>query len=309
MTSRELLYVKTIADEKSITGAARKLYVAQPSLSQALQKLEDQIGTPLFKRTTGGLTLTYAGERYYYMACQILKMYENFEIEVSDINNLKTGRIHFGITNHLGMLLLPQTMKRFQEICPFVEVQVAEDTTAILEKRLLSGELDFLVMHAPAQTQETRIQYEILQRDPFVVVLSPDHPLVEKAVPREGSPYPVLDIRLLAGEPMIRLNPEQRIRQVTDTVLRRAGIRGIRTAMTLRNHITAQLLASEGVGITMVPLQYSRLTIEHRRPPVLLSIEDRYKAWWDLCIATTQDSFLSKADQLFLRCMKEVAIE
>ena len=138
MTSRELLYVKTIADEKSITGAARKLYVAQPSLSQALQKLEDQIGTPLFKRTTGGLTLTYAGERYYYMACQILKMYENFEIEVSDINNLKTGRIHFGITNHLGMLLLPQTMKRFQEICPFVEVQVAEDTTAILEMRLLS---------------------------------------------------------------------------------------------------------------------------------------------------------------------------
>ena len=61
MTSRELLYVKTIADEKSITGAARKLYVAQPSLSQALQKLEEQIGTPLFKRTTGGLTLTYAG--------------------------------------------------------------------------------------------------------------------------------------------------------------------------------------------------------------------------------------------------------
>ena len=244
MTGRELLYVKTIADEKSITGAARKLYVAQPSLSQALQKLEEQIGTPLFKRTTGGLTLTYAGERYYYMACQILKMYEDFETEVSDINNLRTGRIQFGITNHLGMLLLPQIMKRFQEICPFVEVQVAEDTTAILEKRLLSGELDFLVMHAPAQIQETRIQYEILQRDPFVLVLSPDHPLVEKAVPHEGSPYPVLDIRLLADEPMIRLNPEQRIRQVTDAVLRRAGIRNIKTVMTLRNHITAQLLAS-----------------------------------------------------------------
>ncbi len=309
MTSRELLYVKTIAEEKSITAAARRLYVAQPSLSQALQKLESQLGTPLFKRTTGGLVLTYAGERYYYMACQMLKMYDNFEIEVSDINNLKTGRIHFGITNHLGMLLLPQTMKRFRELCPHVEVFVAEDTTAFLEKRLLSGELDFLIMHTPAQTSENPICYETLQRDPFVVVLSSDHPLTRKAVSSADSPYPVLDIRLLEQEPMIRLNPEQRIRQVTDAVLRRAGIRSIHTVMTLRNHVTAQLLAAEGVGVTMVPLQYSQLTIAHRRQPVLCSIEERYQAWWDLCIATTRDSFLSKADQMFLHCVREVAVE
>ncbi len=304
MTSRELLYVKTIAEEKSITGAARKLYVAQPSLSQAVQKLEEQIGTPLFNRTTSGLTLTFAGERYYYMACQILKMYENFEIEVSDINNLKTGRIHLGITNHLGSIVLPRTMRRFMEICPFVEVIVTEDNTANLERRLLTGELDFVLMHAPAQIQENRIRYEILERDPFVAVLSPDHPLVSAARPSDSSPYPILDIRLLEGQPMIRLYPEQRIRQVTDAVLRRAGIKNIRTVMTLRNHTTAQLLAGQGVGITMVPLRYSRLTTE-QTPPVLLSIEDKYQAWWDTCIATTQDSFLSKADQLFIRCMKE----
>lgn len=304
MTSRELLYVKTIAEEKSITGAARKLYVAQPSLSQAVQKLEEQIGTPLFNRTTNGLTLTFAGERYYYMACQILKMYENFEIEVSDINNLKTGRIHLGITNHLGSIVLPRTMRRFMEICPFVEVIATEDNTANLERRLLTGELDFVLMHAPAQIQENRIRYEILERDPFVVVLSPDHPLVAKAAPSDSSPYPILDIRLLEGQPMIRLYPEQRIRQVTDAVLRRAGIKNIRTVMTLRNHTTAQLLAGQGIGITMVPLQYSRLTTE-QTPPVLLSIEEKYRAWWDTCIATTQDSFLSKADQLFIRCMKE----
>ena len=52
--------MKTIAEEKSISKAARKLYVAQPSLSQAVQKLEEQLGTPLFNRTTAGLTLTYA---------------------------------------------------------------------------------------------------------------------------------------------------------------------------------------------------------------------------------------------------------
>ena len=308
MTSRELLYVKTIAEEASISKAARKLYVAQPSLSQALQKLEEQLGTPLFNRTTAGLTLTYAGERYYHMASQILKIYENFEVEISDINNLKTGRIHLGITNPLGALTLPQTMKRFQEICPFVEVVVTEDHSAGLEKRLATGELDFVIMHAPAEPQHNKIRYRLLHRDPFVLVLARDHPLVLQASATEGYPYPVLDLSLLEDQPMIRLNPDQRIRQVTDAVLKRAGIRRFPTAMTLRNHTTAQLLAAQGIGITMVPLQYSRLTVEQDCPPVLLSIDNRYEAWWDMCIATLEDGFLSKADELFIRCIPEETI-
>ena len=101
MTSKELLYVKTIAEEKSISQAAKLLFIAQPSLSQALSRIEDNLGTPLFTRTTGGLNLTYAGERYYQTACRILKIYENLEGEISDINGLRTGRIRMGITNHL----------------------------------------------------------------------------------------------------------------------------------------------------------------------------------------------------------------
>ena len=68
MTSKELIYVKTVADEKSISRAARKLFMAQPSLSQSIQRIEESLGTALFHRTTGGLTLTFAGERYYHRA-------------------------------------------------------------------------------------------------------------------------------------------------------------------------------------------------------------------------------------------------
>lgn len=306
MTSRELLYVKTVAEEKSISKAARKLYVAQPSLSQSIQKLEENLGTALFLRTPSGLTLTYAGERYYHMAAQILKMYENFEIEISDINNLKTGRIHLGITNHLGTMTLPQTLKRFWDICPFVEVIVAEDTTANLEKRLLSGELDFAVMHAPKETAHTKLEYEILKRDPFVLVMPPEHPLIQRAEKKDGYPYPVLDIRLLEHQPMIMLDRQQRIRQVTDAILKLAGVSQVQIVMTLKNYTTAQLLAGQGLGITMVPLQYSQLTIK-QSSPVLLSIEEQYEPYWDMCITTLKDSFLSKADQLFIRCIRDMA--
>ena len=76
MTTRELLYIKTIADEKSMTRAAQKLFVTQPSLSHCVMTLEQQLGTRLFTRTAGGLVLTYAGEKveltkneYRILAC------------------------------------------------------------------------------------------------------------------------------------------------------------------------------------------------------------------------------------------------
>ncbi len=143
MTSKELMYVKTIAEEKTISKAAQKLFVAQPSLSQSLQRIEEALGARLFNRTAGGLTLTYAGERYYHMATQILKMYQDFETEVSDINNLKTGRIHVGITNDLGTIVLSRVLPLFHTLCPNVEVYVSEENSCVLDQKILSGELDF----------------------------------------------------------------------------------------------------------------------------------------------------------------------
>ena len=102
MTTKDLLYVKTVADEHNISKAAKKLFMAQPSLSQSIQRIEESIGMPLFHRTTTGLTLTFAGERYYHMAVQVLKMYEDFQLEISDINNLKTGHIHIDRINALN---------------------------------------------------------------------------------------------------------------------------------------------------------------------------------------------------------------
>ena len=160
MTGKELLYVKTVADERSISRAAKKLFIAQPSLSQSIQKIEEGLGTRLFFRTAGGLTLTFAGERYYHMASEILKRYEDFELEISDINNLKTGKIHLGITNHLGTLTLARVLPRYREICSHIEVYIHEENSEKLEQMLLSGGVDFAIMHAPKENTQAQIEYE-----------------------------------------------------------------------------------------------------------------------------------------------------
>ena len=277
MTTKELLYVKTVADEKNISKAAKKLFIAQPSLSQSIQRIEESVGTELFNRTSGGLTMTFAGERYY----------------------------HLGTTNHLGTLVLPKVLPRFHELCANIELNISEENTTILEQLLLSGELDFALMHAPSDpAQHPQFHYDIMKRDPFVLAIAPDHPLTALAEIREGYPYPVLDIRLAAKEPFLMLHTSQRIRQITDNVLRRAGITRPRISMTLRNFETTQLLAAKGMGLALIPLEYSRISPSDFQPS-LLCIDKKYHAYWDTCIATLKDGFLSKADQLFIRIAKE----
>ena len=74
--------------------------------------------------------------------------------------------------------------------------------------------------------------------------------------------------------------------------------------MTLRNFETTQLLAAKGMGLALVPMEYSSIT-PSGFPPVLLSIDEKYHAYWETCITTLKDGFLSKADQLFIRIAKE----
>ena len=305
MTTKELLYVKTVADEKNISRAAKKLFIAQPSLSQSIQRIEESVGVPLFNRSASGLTLTFAGERYYHMAVQVLKIYQDFELEVSDINNLRTGKIHLGTTNHLGTLSLSRILPKFCDLCPNIELDISEENSVKLEQMLMSGELDFAIMHTPADIQtQSKFHFEIMRRDPFVIALAPDHPLIAHAEAREGYPYPVLDVRLLKSEPFLMLHKSQRIRQITDEVLQKAGILRPKISLTLRNFETAQLLAAQGMGVTLVPLEYSQIT-SNESHPALLSIDNSYQAYWDMCITSLKDGFLSKADQLFIRIAKE----
>ncbi|HCS67528.1 MAG TPA: LysR family transcriptional regulator [Oribacterium sp.] len=305
MTTRELIYVKTTADMGNISKAAKKLFVTQPSLSQSLQRIEEGIGTKLFIRSSDGLKLTFAGEKYYQMACQVLKIYDDFSSEITDINNLKVGHISFGVTHHLGAIILPKFLPEYQRSYPGITIDIFEGSTEPQEQHLISGDLDFSIMHAPVYGSYVNpsIHYEVLKRYPFVIAMSRKNPLVEKSVSLSGYPYPVLDVRLLADQPLLTLHKEQRIRHVTDSVLREAGIQP-EIRLLCKNYMSLEKLAAEDMGVTMLPSEYVAAN-SFENPPAFFSIEASYPAYWDLCIATLKGAFLSKADELLLALLRE----
>ena len=113
MEIKELNYLIAIAEEKSISKAAERLYMAQSSLSQALQLYEAELGTPIFMRTARGVRPTPAGDAFLSHARQILKQYHLAQSEAWDIENLKGGQIIFGISTFRGTYLLPPVLKKF----------------------------------------------------------------------------------------------------------------------------------------------------------------------------------------------------
>ena len=307
MTSRELLYVKTIADEKSITKAAQKLYLTQPSLSHCVASIEKQLGTRLFRRTSGGLVLTYAGEKYYRMACEVLRVYAAFESEISEESELERGRVTLGITNYLACDLLPRMLPRFHREHPGIELRIVEETTDELEKSLLSGRLDFAIMHTGAgdgASEDPGLTHEVLRRDPFLLLAPPDHPHRDKAVSRGDGALCELDPAHLAGEPFLMVSRGQRIRHVADRVLAAAGI-APRIVFTSRNYETLRRLCAEGMGYTFVPQHYIGLLGGEEYQSACYAIPERYDAFWELSVVTLKDAYLSRAARAFLASFRE----
>lgn len=299
MNQRDCELILAIARERSISRAAARLYMSQPALSLFLTRLEAQLGVRLFTRCANGLKPTYAGECYIRTAEKILKLCGDFEVELCKINSLHKGKIQVGATVHLGSLAFPLLLPRYRERYPNIEVLITESRSADLEKALAHNELDIALMHMPFQSVQA--EYEVIARDPFVMVISRESPLCRHIYEKDGSLY--IDPTLCADEKYILAYPSQRVRQVSDQILSKAGIVPDITFMTSSVE-TAMRVAGAGMGITLMPRSYIGLFTCPSKP-YFCRIEDRYEAWWTFVAAYPKESGLSGPAAEMVRILRE----
>ena len=107
MELKELEYIVAVAEERSISKAADRLYLAQSSLSQFVSRYEAELGVKLFKRTSGGVRPTTAGELFLRNARQMLLQYHQVRQQLTDMDAPMEGRIHFGISTDGGQVEHP----------------------------------------------------------------------------------------------------------------------------------------------------------------------------------------------------------
>ena len=149
MEFRELNYLITIAEERSISEAAEKLFMAQSSLSQSLQSMEAELGGKLFIRTSTGVRPTQAGEIMLERARKMLVDYRQVRDIIQDMEELKAGQVEFGISTFRGSYLLPGALRSFKRLYPQIHVEITEANSMALEQLLIEENSQELAVKGP----------------------------------------------------------------------------------------------------------------------------------------------------------------
>lgn len=299
MTQNELLYILTIAEHGNITRAAQELFISQPSLSESLNKVEQEFGKKLFDRTQDGLLPTAFGLRYLETAEKILKRLKRLETDLDEYRQMRRGKLTFGIPMNLGTYLLPKILPAFQELYPDIAVQFKENNSSELDKLMLSGKLDFSVMHYEAPNEA--IHYELLAEDDFYLVMPLN--LARRYNFPEYRPLSIYDLKALEKEPFLMVASRQKLRQVADSILNQLSIKpNIR--YTTKNMETAKRLAAAGMGITFLPQSYLNLFsgVENL---ACYPLDPSLKASWKLVIGYPDSRLLSRCSKEFIRFLKQ----
>lgn len=144
MTFQSLSYFLVVYEERSITEAAKRLFISQQSLSVHIQHLEETCGAKLFIRRPV-FTPTYAGDRLAAVAREILRLKKEVLAEIKEIDAGQKGKMALGFTGFLAAEHLPELLHQFNKMYPHVEVSAVTGPSLQLEEQTLDGRLDFFI--------------------------------------------------------------------------------------------------------------------------------------------------------------------
>ncbi len=149
MDIRHIKYFLAIAEERSISRAAKRLYISQPPLSQQLRALEEELGVRLFERTTRSLEITDAGRVFRERALQIVELMDSTVKEVKDSVSEMQGTLSVGFVASSGAALLPHRIPDFNRTYPEITFQIREGSTHRILDLLNSGIIEVGIVRTP----------------------------------------------------------------------------------------------------------------------------------------------------------------
>jgi DNA-binding transcriptional LysR family regulator len=244
MELRHLRYFVTVAEELHFGRAATRLAIVQPSLSQQIRQLEDELGFPLLYRTKRYVELTDAGKVFLAEARQVLAQVREAKHTAQRAYRGEVGRLVVGYISSSTYDLLPLMLRVYRERFPAVEVALRELTTQeqlrALEEEYIQVGLLRLPISAPL------LHVEVVRREPIVCVLPEEHPLAM----RER-----IAVSLLAQEPFV-LQASQRGAGYSAQLLQLCLSSGFSPNViqeVTEMHTIVSLVAA-GMGVSLVPL-------------------------------------------------------
>ena len=241
MELHQLRYFSAVARTGNFTRAAENCNVAQPSLSQQIRKLEEELGVQLIDRVGRNSRLTDAGRRFLPRALAILKQVVDAKREAEETCSVARGEVTLGVIPTIAPYFLPPRLASFSQNHSAVRLHVVEEMTPTLIQGLHDGTLDMALLALPVPGREYRSQE--IGREGLFVVVSESHPVAHCAF--------VL-LAQLSGDRFLLMKEGHCFRDTVITACKRARV-GYNVIFESGQFATILAMVAAGVGISVVP--------------------------------------------------------
>lgn len=241
MELQQLRYLCAIVDTGSFSRAAEHCHVAQPSLSQQISKLEDELGTRLFDRLGRSIRLTETGQTFLPHARTVLHQTELARSEVDGRRRDGRGTVVVGVIPTIAPYYLPRRIAAFAKRFPDCTLRIMEETTPVLVESLRSLAIDIAILSLPLRHREFEIAPLLTER--LYAALPPDHP-------RAGAAS--LSLRELRDERFLLLRDSHCFRDIALAACHRARL-DPRVAFESGQFSSLLGMVAAGVGVSLVP--------------------------------------------------------
>ena len=171
MELRHLRYFTAVVECKGYREASRRLHIAQPSISQAVSDLEDELGLKLFSRTGRNARLRPEGEIFYADAVRILQLAETAILTARRAAQGKVGSLSIGFIGSATLSFLPDLIRRYKLEYPNVKLALHDLYPVELDQACDRGEIDIAITRTLSLERSKNRQSRVLLRDPLVAVL------------------------------------------------------------------------------------------------------------------------------------------
>ena len=290
LSLRQLQIFDAISRQGSFTRAAEELFLTQPTVSMQIKKLEDGIGLPLFEQIGKQVYLTDAGKVLREHTRQILDSFANLEMEIADLQGLKTGILRLAVVT-TAKYFAPRALGRFCERYPGVDVALKVTNRERLLERMTENVDDLYIMGRPPKSDDAL--FEPYLANPLVVLAPRSHPLASEKN---------IDPARLADYPMIMRERGSGTRMAVEDFFRARGIE-LRIRMELGSNEAIKHAIDANLGISVLSRHTLALEGEDGRLAVL--DVDGFPIPWQWCVGYVKGKRLSLIAKTFLAFLKE----
>jgi len=241
---RQLNQFVAVAESLNFRRAAERLHMAQPPLSVAMRKLEEELGAQLFERQARGVALTAAGSEVLRLARQCLGTAQALKAAAQSAAGGETGLLRVGFVGSATYALMPRLLPAFRARYPGVDLQLRESTNLELLALVDAGDLDIGLVRYPTHTA-SELRFQLVEDDVFCAVMPANHPLASRKR---------LTLAALAKEPLIDYGSTKvpGLHAMVMLAFEQAGLHP-RVAQEATQVQTVISLVQSGMGVALVP--------------------------------------------------------